>query len=213
MAVHTFRSIVAYPAWVMARAAPRRHHSRHAGRAIARCVRRTPGDDAHGQETARHTDAGRAGKRPVAELRHRPEAPGERQGLHGRSDGSAGDVLPHEEGLLEGRHGRRVRLRRRRDPALHRAEGRQRHAGVPRRRRVPHAARAAAGGHALRHRCAAQDVRHLGGARLGPDRLPRPERRHHVPGRQDRQGAGRLRRAQRTRLRPRRRRAPRCAPR
>jgi sulfite reductase alpha subunit len=29
-------------------------------------------------------------------------------------------------------------------------------------------------------------------ARLGPDRLPRPERRHHVPGRQDRQGAGRL---------------------
>jgi hypothetical protein len=82
----------------------------------------------------------------------------------------------------------------------------RRHAGVPRRRRVPHPARAAAAGHALQHRRAAQDVRHLGEARLGPDRLPRPERRHHVPGRQDRQGAGRLRRAQRTGLRPRRRR-------
>jgi hypothetical protein len=33
---------------------------------------------------------------------------------------------------------------------------------VPRRRRVPHPARAAAGGHALQHRRAAQDVRHLG---------------------------------------------------
>ena len=41
----------------------------------------------------------------------------------------------------------------------------------------------AAGRHALHHRHAAQDVRHLGEARLRPDRLPRPVRRHHVPGR------------------------------
>jgi sulfite reductase alpha subunit len=63
--------------------------------------------------------------------------------------GHAGNQLPHQEGLLEGRHRRRVRLRRRRDPALHRAEGREGRAGFPRRRRVPHPARAAAAGHAL----------------------------------------------------------------
>ena len=40
----------------------------------------------------------------------------------------------------------------------------------------------------------------------GPDRLPRPERRHHVPGLLDRERAEGLRRAQRNRLRPRRRR-------
>jgi dissimilatory sulfite reductase alpha subunit len=51
-----------------------------------------------------------------------------------------------KQGLLEGRHGRRLRLRRRHHPALHRAEGRQGRAGVPRRRRVPHPARAAAAG-------------------------------------------------------------------
>ena len=163
------------------------------------CIRRAPH---HGQEAAPHADARRARKRAVAQLRHRAQAPGQRQGLHGRPDGSAGNVLPHEEGLLEGRHGRRVRLWRRRDPALHRAEGRQGRAGVPRRRRVPHPARAAAGRHALRHQGAAQDGRHLGGARLGPDRLPRPVGRHHVPGRQDEQGAGRLRRLERARLRP-----------
>ena len=40
----------------------------------------------------------------------------------------------------------------------------------------------------------------------GPHRLPRAERRHHVPGRALRQGPGRLRRDQRARLRPGRRR-------
>jgi sulfite reductase alpha subunit len=35
--------------------------------------------------------------------------------------GHAGNLLPHPQGLLEGRHGRRVRLRRRRDSALHRS--------------------------------------------------------------------------------------------
>ncbi len=48
--------------------------------------------------------------------------------------------------------------------------------------------------------------RHVGAPRLGAHRLPRPERRHHVPGRALRQGAGRLRRDQRAGLRPGRRR-------
>ena len=48
-------------------------------------------------------------------------------------------------------------------------------------------------------------LRHLGKARLGPDRLPRPERRHHVPGLLDRERAEGVRRTQRDRLRPRRR--------
>ena len=71
-----------------------------------------------------------------------------------------------QEGLLEGRHGQRLRLRRRHHPALHRAQGRGRQAPVPRRGRVPHAARHAAPGHALQHRHPAQDLRHLGAPRL-----------------------------------------------
>ena len=78
-------------------------------------------------------------------------------------------------------------------------------AAVPCRRRVPHAARDAAGRHALQHRRAAQDGRHLGEARLGPHRLPRPVRRHHVPGGHQRERAARVRRDQRARLRSRRR--------
>ena len=161
----------------------------------------------HGQEDASTPDARPARKRSLAEFRHRPEAAGQGQGLHGRPDGSAGAFLRNAQGLLERRHGRRLRLRRRRDPALHRSQGRERQAGVPGRGRVPHAARHAAGRHALQHRRAAQAVRHLGKARLGPDRLPRPVGRHHVPGRDQRERAEGLRRDQRARLRPRRRRA------
>ena len=91
-------------------------------------------------------------------------------------------------------------------PALHRGQGRGQQAAVPGRRRVPHAAGDAAGRHALQHRRPAQDGRHLGEARLRADRVPRPVRRHHVPGRDHRERAARVRRDQRAGLRPGRRR-------
>ena len=62
------------------------------------------------------------------------------------------------------------------------------------------------GGNALQHRRPAQDGRHLGGARVRPHRLSRPVRRHHVPGRDQRQRAARVRRDQRAGIRPGRRR-------
>ena len=130
----------------------------------------------------------------------------EGQGLRRRPARPARALVQDAQGLLEGRHRRRVRLRRRRHPALHRGQGREQQAAVPRRRRVPHAARDAAGRHALQHRRAAQDGRHLGEARLRPHRVPRPVRRHHVPGRDQRERAAGVRRDQRARLRPGRRR-------
>ena len=160
----------------------------------------------NGKENAPDAHARRAGERPVAELRDRPQAPGQGQRHDGRPHGPARGVLPDQEGLLEGRHRERLRLRRRHHPALHRAQGRGGQAPVPRRGRVPHAARHAAPGHALQHGHPAQVLRHLGAPRLRPHRLPRPERRHHVPGRALGQGAGRLRRDQPARLRPGRRR-------
>ena len=115
-------------------------------------------------------------------------------------------LLQDPQGLLEGRHRRRVRVRRRRHSPLHRGQGRGQQAAVSRRRRIPHPARDAARRHALQHRRAAQDGRHLGEARLGPDRVPRPVRRHHVPGRDQRERAAGVRRDQRAGFRPRRRR-------
>ena len=77
---------------------------RHDGCAAAR--HHEPGDKRHGQEDPRHADAGPARERPLAELRDRPEAAGPGQRLHGRPGGPAGDLVPHQEGLLEGRHRR-----------------------------------------------------------------------------------------------------------
>ena len=83
--------------------------------------------------------------------------------------GQLGDSHETKKGYWKGRHGGRVRLRRR-DPALHRLKGRGDKPMFP----------DAAEFHTLRvqppagmhyHRGAAQDVRHLGEARLGPDRL------------------------------------------
>ena len=160
----------------------------------------------HGQSDVSDTHARPAGRRSLAELRHRLEAPRQGQGLRRRPPGPARAFVQDAQGLLEGRHRRRVRLWRRRDSPLHRSEGREQQAAVPRGGRIPHAAGHAARRHALQHRRAAQDGRHLGEARLGPDRLPRPVRRHHVPGRDQRKRAAGVRRDQRARLRPGRRR-------
>ncbi len=155
----------------------------------------------HGEGHAQDADARCVGNGAVAEFRHRPQAAREGQGLRRRPARPARALVRDAQGLLEGRHRRRVRLRRRRDPALHRGEGRVRQADVPRRRRVPHAARHAARRHALQHRRAPQAGRRLGEARLGPHRVPRPVRRHHVPGRHQRERAAGVRRDQRARLR------------
>ena len=137
----------------------------------------------------------------MAELRHGTEASRGGQGLRRRPAGPARAFLQDPQGLLEGRHRRRVRIRRRRHSPLHRGQGREQQAAVPGRGRVPHAARDAAGRHALQHRRAAQDGGHLGEAWLRPHRVPRPVRRHHVPGRDQRERAAGVRRDQRTRLR------------
>jgi hypothetical protein len=120
--------------------------------------------------------------RPLAQFRHRPQAPGQGQGLRGRPAGPPRTLLPDPQGLLEGRHGGRDRLRRRRHPALHRAQGRN---GSRCSRTPPNSTPCAScrPPACTTHRRAAQDLRHLGKARLRPDRLPRPVRRHHVPGR------------------------------
>ena len=96
--------------------------------------------------------------------------------------GTARALLRGAAGLLEGRHGFGFRLWRRYHPALF--GGRRQ---VSRVEGISHAARSAAGGFPLRHRYAPQALRHLGEAWFGPDRLPRPERRHHVPGLLDRE--------------------------
>ena len=184
-------------------------------RAVGEWSRRPPhpvfvtsrrGEKAHGKADASDPHARPARERPVAELRHRPQASGQGQGLRRRPAGPARAVLQDPQGLLEGRHGRRVRLWRRRHPPVHRGQGRRQQAAVPGRRRVPHAARDAARRHALQHRRAAQDGRHLGKARLRPHRVPRPVGRHHVPGRDQRERAAGVRRDQRTGVRPGRRR-------
>ena len=68
---------------------------------------------------------------------------------------------------------------------------------------IPYPARNAAGRHALQHRYAPQDVRHMGGARFRPDRPAWAERRHHVPGRHHRKRAEGFRRLERPGGRPR----------
>ena len=163
-------------------------------------------DDADRQGPARDPDARRTRRRQVAELRHRPEAAArrghpEQPGDDERPSGPARALLRGAPRLLEGRHDFGPRLRRRHHPAVL-GSGRQ----VSGLERIPHPARHAAGGLPLHHRPAAQDGRHLGRARLGPDRLPRPVGRHHVPGLLVGSRAAGVRRAQRARLRPRRRR-------
>ena len=144
--------------------------------------------------------------RAVAELRHRAQASARRRRQAIRADDerparAARAFLRGAPRLLEGRHGLGVRLRRRRHPALLRS--RRAISGLE---GIPHAARPAAGGLPLHDRPPAQALRHLGKARLRPHRLPRPERRHHVPGLHDRKRAEGVRRPQRDRLRSRRRR-------
>jgi len=142
----------------------------------------------------------------VAEFRDGLEAARTGQGHRGRPARPARALVHDAQGVLEGRHGRRVRLRRRRDSALHRGQGREQQAAVPGGRRVPHAARDAAGGDALQHRHPAQALRRLGEARLGTDRAARAVGRHHVPGGDHRERAAGVRRDQRARLRHGRRR-------
>ena len=159
------------------------------------------------KENARHADARPARERPLAQLRDRPQAPGQGQGLHGRPDGSAGDVLPHQA-RATGRAARSASFGYG-GGVIPRFTELKDDKGKP---VFPDAAEF----HTLRVQPPAgmhynTDVlRKMSDIwetpRLGPDRLPRPVRRHHVPGRQDRQGAARLRRAQRARLRPGRRR-------
>ena len=90
----------------------------------------------NGKENTFDAHARRTRDRTVAELRDGPEAPGERQRHDGRPHGAARGFVPDEEGLLEGRHGQRLRLRRRHHPALHRTEGRRGQTAVSGRRRV-----------------------------------------------------------------------------
>ena len=126
----------------------------------------------------------------------------------GRVNAVANDLLGQLEhsyetrrGVLEGRNGQRVRLRGRDHPPLLRGRG-----AVPEVARVPHPAGATAGRQLLHHRHAAQARRLLGEVGLGARHLPRADRQHHVHRRRHREHPALLRRDQRLRLRPRRRR-------
>ena len=141
-----------------------------------------------------------ARKRSVAELRHRAEAPGAREQHDGRPARPARAFLQDAPGLLERRHGLGVRLWRRHHPALLRSREH-----VPGVQGVPHAARAAAGRQPLHHQAAAPALGLLEQVGLRADRVPRPDRQHHVHRHDHREHAAFLRRDQRVRLRPGRR--------
>ena len=158
-------------------------------------------------EEARNSDAGSARAGSLAELHFRnQETAGRtprrtRQWGGQRSSGPARAFVRDTARILEGRDGQRVRLRGRDHPPLLRGRS-----AVPEVARVPHPAGPAAGRQLLHHRHAAKARGLLGEVGVGARHLPRADRQHHVHRRQYREHPAFLRRYQRLRLRPGRRR-------
>ena len=114
----------------------------------------------------------------------------------GRPARPARAFLQDAPGLLERRHGVGVRLRRRHHPAFLRSCEH-----VPGVQGVPHAARAAAGGQPLHHQDAAPAFELLEQVGFRADRVPWPDRQHHVHRHDHREHPAFLRRDQRVRFR------------